>query len=89
MKQVNFKDIEDFCDDPALQGEVTATLQLEKGRGYKLSLSSGTDVVPVVVSRNQPFYFPSVEGALANLVDVPNLSRHLVIDLSAFGMHAF
>jgi hypothetical protein len=38
MKQVKFKDIEDFCDDPALPSEVTATLQLEKGRGYKLSL---------------------------------------------------
>jgi hypothetical protein len=51
--------------------------------------NSARTVVPVVVSRNRPFYFTSVEGALANLVDVHNLSRHLVIDLSAFGMHTF
>jgi len=89
MKQVNFKDIEDFCDDPALPGQVTATLQLEKGKGYKLSLSSGSEVATVVVNPDRPFYFISVESALANLVDVPNLSRHLVIDLPAFGIYAF
>lgn len=89
MKQVNFKDIEEFCDDPALPGEVKATLQMKSGVGYRLSLSSGQDVLPVVTGRSRPFYFPSVEAALAELVDVPNLSRQITIDLSAIGRGAF
>ncbi|MGZ5199207.1 MAG: hypothetical protein ACXWC4_05495 [Telluria sp.] len=89
MKQVKFKDIEDFCDDPALPGEVKATLQVRSGLGYQLSLSSGQNVLSVVTGRSQPFYFPSVEAALAELVDVPNLSRQITIDLSEVGPDAF
>lgn len=89
MKQVKFKDIEDFCDDPAFAGEVTAILHPEQGKGFGLSLNSNDEIRHVVSSRNRPIYFASVEVALADLVDVPNLSRRIVIDLSTIWPNAF
>lgn len=89
MKQLRFKDIEDFCDDPKLNGEVIATLHPEQGRGYSLSLNSSDEIRQVVSSRNRSIYFTSVEVALGELVDVPNLSRRIIIDFSGICSAAF
>lgn len=89
MKQIKFKDIEDFCDDPRLAGEVMAILHPEQGKGFGLSLNLSDEIQCVVSSRNRPIYFASVEAALAELVDVPNLSRRIVVDLSNIWSNAF
>jgi len=62
VKQIKFKNIEDFCDDPKLADEVTAILLPEKGKGIALALNSNDDIQHVVFSRNRPIYFPSVEA---------------------------
>jgi len=89
VKQIKFKEIEDFCDDPALPGEVTAILHPERTMGYRLTLKSCGDELSVMSGTDRPTYFASVEAAMAGLVDVPNLSRQITIDLSSMRCNEF
>ncbi|MES2349205.1 MAG: hypothetical protein V4641_16710 [Pseudomonadota bacterium] len=82
MNEIKFSDLEAFCDDPALPSEVNAILAPITNKGFSLSVTIGTHVRRVVSSGTKPHYFRTIEAALSGLIDVPNLSRKVIVDLS-------
>lgn len=82
MNEIKFSDLEAFCDDPALPSEVSAVLAPKIDKGFSLSVTVGTQVRCVVSSGKNPHYFRTIEAALSGLIDVPNSSRRVIVDLS-------
>ena len=82
MQEIKFSNLEAFCDDPALPSEVKAILAPDNEKGFGLVVSVGTTKRRVVSAQRRPLYFRTIEIALARLIDVPNLSRQIVLDVS-------
>ena len=89
MNEIKFSDLEAFCDDPALPSEVNAVLTPKNDKGFSLSVTVGTHVWHVVSSGKKPYYFRTIEAALSGLIDVPNLSRKVIVDLSGVAPDTF
>lgn len=84
MKTITLSELENFCDAPELSGPVIPTLIPVSGRGFKLTVQAGQERRRIVTKNGRPFHFFSVESALRTLVDISNLSRHILIDINNF-----
>jgi hypothetical protein len=80
--QLQIDELETYCDDPRFTTELRPVLQANAKNGFALVIFDGKFLRKVVEKNGKPYRYRTIEAALDELADVPNLSSHVVIDAS-------
>lgn len=78
--QLQFKELENYCDSLEHSGNIQVILHAHYAKGFALTVSDGVIEHPVTDEQNHPYWFRTVEMALDELANIPYISDKIMID---------
>ena len=79
---INYRDLADYCDSPERDGDVQVMLRADYWRGFTMLVLDDRRAIRVVDDNNRPHRFRTLEVAMDELIDVPFIAEHIVVDCS-------
>lgn len=78
--QLQFKELENYCDSLERPGDIQVILYAHYSKGFALAVSDGVLEHPVIDHENHPYWFRTVEMALDELANIPYLSEKILVN---------